>query len=312
MKGQGTVTILLLLLVFLCALVAAFQIMTGTAVTTSESGVQVGNPETFARATGVARAADLAREATAQALEYRATQEAANSLATSTAAAVQMQATGTAIAGNAIATATAQAQIANATETAVPWQAPQVANQTQTAMVNRWTGTVALGAGLVVVFLLGLAFVLMVRTRARMIPRGADGQLPGVLIGGTLTDPSRQIGPAVTVPQEPGLLWNIDRVWRWVKTGDLLPVPESVVKLTDGGASADHLLEAARQAAQVATAAAIFRPGDPQARKEKIELLIKKDTGRLLGGSRMPEVKLIDDPAKVSEFRKVLELEGGE
>jgi hypothetical protein len=312
MKGQGAIAYLILLLLFLCALVAAFQIITGTAVTTNEGGVQIGNPEQFARATGVARSADLAREATAQALTYGATQEAANSLATATSAAVQMQATGTALAGNAIATATAQAQIANATETAVPWQAPQVANQAQTAMVNRWTGTAALGAELFVAFFMGLAFVLMVRTRARMIPRDASGQLPGVLIGRTLTDPQRQIGPAVTMPQDPGLLWNLARMVRYVRTGDVLPLPAPQVQVTDGGATADHLLEAARQAAQVATAAAVFRPGDPEARKEKIELILKRDGGRLLGAGRMPEVKLIDDPQKVDEFRKTFELESGE
>lgn len=294
MRGQGAIAYLILLLLFLCALVAAFQIITGTAVTTNEGGIQVGNPETFARATGVARAADLAQAATAQALEYSATQEAANSLATATAAAVQMQATGTALAGNAIASATAAEQIANATATAVPWQAPQAANQAQTTMVNRWTGAATLVAGLIISFFLGLAFVAFVQTRAKIVPRGPDGQLPAVLIGRTLTDPSRQIGPAVTMPPESGVLWNLARAVRYIKTGDLLPLPESRVQLTDGGADADHLLEAARIAGAVNVASATFRPDNADAgRKAKIELVQKQGGGLFGAMASAPQTRVV-------------------
>lgn len=297
-------------LALVALVIGAALTLTACAAVIDNEGFKFGNPADFAQATHIAEMSQLASEATAQAVAFEATRQTADIQSRATAGAMQMQATGTAVAGNAMATATAKAQIADATATAVAWQAPQVANTARAAMVTQWTLAVALGAGVSVAFLMALAFVLMVRTRARIIPRDASGQLPGVLIGGTLTDPQRQIGPSVTMPQGPGLLWNIARAVRYVRTGDVLPLPTTQVQVTDGGATADHLLEAARQAAQVTTAAAIFRPGDPQARKEKIELIVKRDGGRLLG--RMPEVKLIDDPTKVAEFRKVLELESGE
>jgi len=249
------------------------------------------SPEQYARA----RQVDVATEATA------------------TVAAIDSQARATAAAWQARATDTAWTLSVQATQTAVPYNAPRVGASAATDITKEWAVTVlGVTGGLFVAVLLGLAFVAMVRTRAAMIPRDASGQLPGVLMGNTLTDPQRQIGPAVTMPQKPDLLFQVERVVHYLKSGVVLPLPESRVTLTDAGATADHLLEAARIAGQVTTAAAVFRPGDPKERKEKIELLVKRDGGRLLGGSRMPEVKMIDDPAEVAKFRKVLELEGGE
>jgi len=281
-------------------------------------------PEADSRSRRIDMESALTSEAGSIDAAYRATSAAANAQSTATAAAVSIRATATsaAVAAQATqdanqwqATATAAAWLLSiqATQTAVPNQDFINSVQNSNMAARQWILSV------IVVFFGSIAFVsagfagaAWLRTRSKIVPRDASGQLPGVLIGNTLSDMQRAIGPAVTMPQEPGLLWNLARMVRYVRTGEVLPVPESYVRLTDGGASADHYLEAARQAAQVTTAAAIFRPGDPKERKDKIELLVKKDGGRLLGAGRMPEVKLVDDPQKVAEFRKVLELESGE
>jgi hypothetical protein len=261
MRGQGVVVVVLLLVVFLCALAAAFQVSTGTSVITDDTGIKVGNPEQFARATGVARAADLAREGTRQAMDGQATRAASSAQATATAAAVFMQATQTAIAQNAQATATA-----------IPFQAALVENRVSNETVRTNVLTVALGTGVLVAALLALAIITLVRTRARLIPRGSDGQLPGVLIGGSVLDPSRQIGPAITAPGQ----WSVFARWtveclvqrRW------LPYPDPPrVELADGGADADHYLEAARVAGMVGVASAMFRPENERGRRAKLDIV---------------------------------------
>jgi len=225
--------------------------------------------------------------------------------ATITAAAISARAKETAAAGEAIATATAVAWQAKATDTAwlLSIQATQTAVPNQDYINSVQNSNMAArqwAISVVLVFFGSIAFVsagfagaAWLRTRSKIVPRGADGQLPGVLVGRTLTDPSRQIGPAVTTPPEPGVLWNVARAIRYIKTGDLLPIPESRVQLTDGGADADHYLEAARVAGAVGIASATFRPDNAESgRKQKIELV--KQGGGLLGAvASAPQTRVV-------------------
>ncbi len=250
--------------------------------------------------TELANAADIrARTAATEAagtvrLNAQSTAYAAQQYATATSAADSAKATAVANEWQAKATDAAWTLSIQATQTAVPYLAGRDHAAATTEVAQRWTWTAALGSGVIVAFLMGLAFVMMVRTRARVIQRGADGQLPGVLIGKTLTDPSRQIGPSVTMPQSPGLLWNVARAVRYIGTGQLLPLPESRVQLTDGNADADHLLAAAAQASQVAMAAAVFRPDNAESgRRAKIELMQKQGGGLFGAVASAPQTRVV-------------------
>jgi hypothetical protein len=315
MKGQGAVGMFLLLLVFMCALVALFFQLSGTSVVVDNEGTKMGRPRDFAEATGVARAADLARDATATAIPLDSTRVVAEVNAKATQLATDSQATATVAVIQVTGTVAAIVQQIEATATAKPYQASVAAAVAQTQTANMYAvTTIFWGAGLVLV-LLGFAVVALVRTRAHFVPRDASGQLPAFWDGKTLTDPSRQLGPSVTMTQEPDALWKIARVVRYIKTGEVLPLPESRIQLTDSNANADHLLEAARVAGAVGVAAATFRPDNAEkGRKEKIELLQKRNDKPVLGvgaAGRMPTITVVNDPAMIEQFERKLLTAGG-
>ena len=269
----------------------------GYGATINERGVTIGQPEVYARATGIARAADLAREGTAQAMMFEATREAAAAQAMATREALSARATATSQAAAINATVVALVQQADATATAVPYQAPLVENRTNNEMARTNALTGALGAGLVLAALLGLAVVAMVRTRARIIPRGADGQLPGVMIGNSVIDPARQIGPAVTAPSG----WAVFARWTvgCIAERRLLPYPDPQrLQLADGGADADHYLEAARVAGAVGVASATYRPDNAaRGRKAKLEIESRRPSLGLGAPSPMTRVVITGDSA---------------
>ena len=274
----------------------------GYGATINENGLQIGDPRTYAQATAVARAADLAREGTSVAMMYESTRQASSAQATATAAAVQMQATATAVAGQAIATATAQAQIADATATAVPYQAAQVRTDSDTATVRKWSVTLFVWVGgLLVAVLAGFAFVAWLRTRAKILHVGANG--PVVLIGDTVIDTGRMIGATATVTGRDPLL-EADRAKHFLKSGQVKPREDPQIALTDGGATADHYLEAARVAGQVNAMAAMFRPDNAQkGRKEKIELVERRRAQ--LPPARMPTIRVVTDPTEIARVEQL-------
>jgi len=242
------------------------------------------DPEAESRSRQIDMASALTSEAGSIDAAYRATS-----------AAVAAQATQDANQWQATATAAAWLLSIQATQTAVPNQDYINSVQNSNMAARQWAISVVLVFfGSIAFVSAGFAGAAWLRTRSKIVPRGADGQLPGVLVGRTLTDPSRAIGPAVTMPPEPDLLWTIARVVRYIKTGDLLPVPESRVRLTDGGADADHLLEAARVAGAVNIASAIFRPDNVESgRKAKIELLQKQGGGLLGAVASAPQTRVV-------------------
>jgi len=202
--------------------------------------------------------------------------------ATATAAAGQAVATSTAVAWQAKATDTAWTLSVQATQTAVPLQSPRVAASASNEIARDWIFTIALAGLWSVLILIGLAGVYFARNRAEQMPRDVSGQLPGVLRGGVVTDPQRMIGPAIALPRT-DLVWQIARVVRYFRTGNIDPLPSPQFALTDGGADADHLLAAAQSANQVSGIAAMFQPGvTHQVRQERIEIV--KRGARAIGG----------------------------
>lgn len=196
--------------------------------------------------------------------------------ATSTSVAVSVGGTSTAIALQAQATAAIQNQIIDATRTAVPYQAIDVETNSQTERARNWTATGGLIGLVAVAILMGLAFVSLVRTRGKLIPRGADGQLPGVLLGGVVIDPQRMLG-ATTVPQA-DYLYQVYRIAHYLGTGKVLPNPDQTPRLPDG-VDADHLLAAVSSANAATGLAALARPGaDPRDIKTRVEI-IKQNGG---------------------------------
>jgi hypothetical protein len=320
MKGQGEVGVFLLLLVFMCALVALFFQLSGTAIVTDSEGVKMGRPKDFAEATGIARSADLAMQATATAIPLdstrvvaeisaQATSLASNSQGTATASAVQAESTRVSAAMQVSGTVAAIAQQIEATATAKPYQASVAAATANTQASNLYAVTAIFwGSGLVLV-LVGFGVAALVRTRAHFVPRDASGQLPAFWDGKTLTDPARQLGPSVTMTNSPDALWKLARIVRYIRTGDVTPLPETRVQLTDGNADADHLLEAARVAGVVGVAAATFRPDNAErGRRAKIEMLHKSGSDRPLGigvGSPITRVIVTGDSA-IAEIAKQL------
>jgi hypothetical protein len=268
MKGNSMAAGLTLALMFVLASCAAC----GYGASFDGEGVKFGRPQDFAAATGVARASELALEATAQALDFKATREAAS----------------------AAAMATALAQRANATATAAPFQAALAQNRATNEMLRANIKTVATGIGVLVVALFALAIIAVIRKRARVIPRGQDGQLPGVLIGNSFVDPARQIGPAVTAPS--GLAVFARWMVGCMAEGRLLPYPNAQrLELADGGADADHYLEAARVAGAVGVASAMYRPDNADGRREKLKLELSQRQGnQMLGlGAPAPMTRIV-------------------
>ena len=278
----AAIAIMLLLLVLVLA---------ACAVEINGSGMRVSNPSNDAHATAIALAGYLGASSTRQANEEQATRAAESITATIQMRQAMVMGTSTAVALQEAGTATAQAQIANATATAVSHQAAVAQSVADTEIQDRWSATWARRGTVLVGVLIGLAGVAFLRSRAKIIPRGKDGQLPGVLIGNTMHDPARQIGPAATLP---GTRWNLETaVWavQCLMAQQVLPLPEHLVQLTDGGASADQLLDATKSANATAAMAALSRPDGVVKGKDRIEMVKRAAGGGLLGGSSR-EVKV--------------------
>lgn len=228
-----------------------------------------------------------------------ATAVAVRAQGTSTAAAVEVQATSTAIAASAMQTAEAARIIIEATQTAAPYNAALASTNARTEMAVEWAGVAALMAGLALCGMVGLAFVAWLQTRARIVRPGPTGQMPMIWDGHTLVEPNRMIGPAATTPAQADWLIEIARAVHFLRTGKALPPQQAQpALLADGGADADHLLEAARLAEAAATASAIFQPDNAeQGRRAKIELIKKGDSNvlGLLGGpgSSVPTTRIV-------------------
>jgi len=204
-------------------------------------------------------------------------------------------ATATLMKANAIATtdalayetqATRARMETHATATAIPLHLGVTSATASRDSVGVWF--VLLGASLaaLVVIALGWAFVRMTNTRAGIVPRDASGQLPAFWNEQTqtLADPSRMIGPAITMPARADALANVARAVHYLKTGEVLALERGHVETTDAGADSDHLLAAAQASLAATAMAAMFRPDNAESgRGAKIELL-RKDGLQLPGG----------------------------
>ncbi len=237
-----------------------------------------------------------------------ATSDSASNDARATAIFGESQATATVAWVGANATATAMAQSASATATIAPIVAGRIDNQARASNVGDWVWLGVFGFLGVAIVALAFAFSAMVRTRATMLPRARDGQMQPVLIHGTVVDPSRMIGPAMTAPQAPGWMDQLARLLKWRKTGQLPAAPEPHALLTDGGADADHYLAAAESANQATTMAAMMRPDQGDAgRKTRLEIMTKQGGGLPLfgGGASITRVVGMGDTA-VDAFARAI------
>lgn len=257
--------------------------LTGCSAECNGSGCRLSNPSNDAHATAISMAAYLAANSTRQALDEQATRVSESVTGTAQMRQAMFMGTSTAVALQAQGTATAQAQIADATATAVPHQA-DIANSTaNSTMQTQRIVVVAYGMIVAFVALTGLAVVAILRRESKTIRRGADGQLPGMLIGNTVHDPMRAIGPAATLP---GSRWKLETaVWavQCLLAKQVLPLPPNLIQLTDGGASSGERLDAAQSANQAAAMSALSRPDGAIKGKDRVELVKKQAAGGLLG-----------------------------
>ncbi len=165
--------------------------------------------------------------------------------------------------------ATQDAAYVQAYQTAVPTRiAEELAAQSASEQAaNDW----CIG-GLAMFVLVGLAVVVFIHSRSALVPRGKDGQLPGVRQGDAVTDMQRAIGPVVAV-QNPSA---VDQFWHLVKHK---PLPAPRITTSDAGADADHLLAIAQSANTVSATAAMFQGITSNAdRKARVELTRREGT----------------------------------
>jgi hypothetical protein len=256
-------------LTLVALVVLAFVALTACGAVVDSEGAKLGDPVRFAQATQVARVNDAVLQATATAVSL---------LTTRTAADISAQATRTVI-DSARQKAEADKIAAQATvalakaKTEVEAQ-PAEARGKSVAYLLGWVGLGAAG----LVLMIGLAFALtaFANTRARVVYPDKKGQMPLVITGNTVLEPNRMLGGGIVNPSKPGALWTMARVVHYLQTGEVLEVPEPQFGLSDGNATADHYLAAAKGASQVATAAAMFQPTKDMSRETKIELLTQK------------------------------------
>lgn len=277
-------------------------VLTACSVEVNGDGLRVSNPSNDAHATAIALAGYLGASSTRQANEEQATRAADSLTATVQMRQAMVMGTSTAVALQALGTATAQAQIASATETAVPHQVAVAQSVADTDVQDRWSWTWALRGAILVSVMVGLALVAFLRTRAKIIPRGKDGQLPGVLIGNTVHDPSRQIGPSATLP---GTRWKLETIaWaiQCLIARDILPMPAHLVQLTDGGADSVQYLEAAKSADDVLKLSALSRPDGAIKGKDRVEFVKKQVTGGLLNGPSESVKVTIMSPSRSGDW----------
>jgi hypothetical protein len=276
-------------------------VVVGCAGVIDSEGAKIGDPKRFAEATHIAAMSEEAVQATSTAVSLQTTRTAAEISAKATETSLQA----TRMANDISAVATREA-IANAKRQS---DADQAAAQATVALSKAKSEVEAqpaqakglatayfvgyIGAGVaVLVLLVGLAFALtaFANTRARVVYPTKSGQMPLVITGNTVLEPNRQLGAGVIIPSKPGALWTVARVVHYLQTGEVLEVPEPQLGLSDGNATADHYLAAAKGASQVATAAAMFQPTKDMPRETKIELLTSV-TG--LPGITAPKTRVI-------------------
>lgn len=175
--------------------------------------------------------------------------------------------------------ATQDAAYVQAYQTAVPTRiAEELAAQSASEQAaNDWR----IG-GLAMFVLVGLAVVVFIHSRSALVPRGKDGQLPGVRQGDAVTDMQRAIGPVVAV-QHPSA---VDQFWHLVKHK---PLPAPRITTSDAGADADHLLAIAQSANTVSATAAMFQGITSNAdRKARVELTRREGTRDPWSGQLTP------------------------
>lgn len=169
--------------------------------------------------------------------------------------------------------------VMGATQTAEPYQAAHASTEATTQDAQRWTVTLfAVGMALAVV---ALAFggAAWMHTRAKVIPRDRLGNAPLVLEGGVIKNPDAMIGPVATTTQQNDWLYNIYRIYQYLRTGKILPVLPPDVQLTEG-VLPDQYARLAEANAASRTMAAAFQPAlEEKKRKERVELLTRGGVG---------------------------------
>jgi len=187
----------------------------------------------------------------------------------------------------------------HATATVIPLAVGVTAATTARDAASAWFVLVGAVLGALVLVALGSAFAQLARTRARIVPRDASGQLPAFWDERTqtLADPSRMIGPAITLPHQPDALVLVARAIHYLETGQVQPLARERVETTDGGADADHLLAAARASLAATATAAMFRPDNiARGRGDKLEMIRSGVLALPMGGdasASTPQTRVI-------------------
>ncbi len=274
------------------------------------------SPEQYAAATATLMAAQsedrLRILAVTGEAERLATREASDLMVRLTSAAAEVQAKQTQVAVAVFATvsivnatATANTQMAQATATAVPHQAGLAHAEATSDVFKGWAVAIVLAAGGSVA-LVRIAWHTgsLLKREAMTVRRDALGNAPVLVDGHQVRNPDLMVTPALTSERQADWLWQLYRLWRMARAGEVLQNPGWTVQKNDEGVLPDSYAQLAERNAQSRTMAAAMRPElNAQKKRERVRLLQKGQRGPagLLGAPSVEVIADTDDAARVAK-----------
>lgn len=203
------------------------------------------------------------------------------------------------------ATATANQQMAQATATAVPHQAGLAHAEATTDAFKWWAAAVILIAGgSAALVRLSWHVGSLLKREAMTVRRDALGNAPVLVDGNQVRNPDLMVTPALTSERQADWLWQLYRLWRLMRAGEVLQNPGWTVQKNDEGVLPDSYAALAERNAQSRTMAAAMRPElNAQKKQERVRLLQKGQRGPagLLGAPSVEVIANTDDAARVAK-----------
>jgi len=203
------------------------------------------------------------------------------------------------------ATATANQQMAQATATAVPHQAG-LAHAGATTNTFKWwaIAVILIAGGCAALVRIGWHAGGLLKREAMTVRRDALGNAPVLVDGNQVRNPDLMVTPALTSERQADWLWQLYRLWRMMRAGEVLQNPGWTVQRNDEGVLSDSYAALAERNAAARTMAAAMRPElNAQKKQERVRLLQKGQRGPagLLGAPSVEVIADTDDAARVAK-----------
>jgi hypothetical protein len=195
-------------------------------------------------------------------------------------------------------------QEAAATATAAPHQAGKSHAEATTNAFKWWAVAVILIAGGSAA-LVRLAWHTgsLLKREAMTVRRDALGNAPLLVDGNRITNPDVMVTPVLTTERQADWLWQLYRLWRLARSGEVLRNPGWTVEKNDEGVLPESYAALAERNAAARTMAAAMRPElDAKKKQERVRLLQKGQRGPagLLGAPSVEVIANTEDAARVT------------